>query len=127
MIFNFAFVQTDINPFGVAIFHTIYNIFTAFMLFPFGKLIERLSVKYIPESKADIEKKAVLLDDRLLLTPAFAIAECYEKAVEMGETAQINFLNATKMLKNYNQEIADSIVENEEKIQELFFLVLQFL
>ena len=116
LIFKFSFVETDINPFGVAIFHTIYNIFTAFMLFPFGKLIERLSVKYIPESKADIEKKAVLLDERLLNTPAFAIAECYEKAVEMGDTAQINFLNATKMLKNYKQEIADSIVENEEKI-----------
>ena len=116
LIFKFAFVETDINPFGVAIFHTIYNIFTAFMLFPFAKFIEKLAIKYIPETKTDKPKKVVILDERLLLSPSIAISECYTKAVEMGEIAKLNFLNSTKMLKTFNKEIADSIVENEEKI-----------
>jgi len=116
MIFKFAFIETDINPFGVAIFHTIYNIFTAFILFPFAKFIEKLAVKYIPETKADLNKKTVVLDERLLLSPAVAIAECYRKAIEMGETAQYNYHHAAKMLKRYNQKIADAIIENEEKI-----------
>lgn len=116
LIFKFSFVETDINPFGVALFHTIYNILTAFMLFPFGKIIEKLAVKYIPETQADKNKKAVLLDERLLLSPAIAISECFRKAVEMGEIAKVNFLNSTKLLKNFNSETANSIIENEEKI-----------
>ena len=115
MIFKFAFIYTDINPFGIAIFHTVYNIFTAFTLFPFAKFIEKLAVKYIPENKSDIEN-TVMLDERLLLSPTLAISECFRKTIDMGELSQFNFINATKMLKTYRLRMADEITENETKI-----------
>ena len=115
MIFQFSFVHTDINPAGIALFHTLYNILTAGMLFPCAKLIEKLTIKMIPESKEDAENK-VLLDDRLLTIPSLAVAECYKKTFEMAELAQLNFVNATRMLKSYHQKIADQIVENETKL-----------
>ena len=115
MVFNFAFVHTDINPFGVAIFHTVYNIFTAFMLFPFAKVIEKLAIKYIPESKTP-KDRTVLLDDRLLLTPSFAISECNEKTIEMAKIVEYNFINSTKMLKSFHQKKAEQIQDNEIRI-----------
>jgi len=126
MVFQFSFVDTDINPFGVAVFHTIYNIFTAIMLFPCAKLIEKLAIKYIPEKKSD-DESGVLLDERLLLSPTLAITECFKKTIEMGELAQFNFVNAAKMLKTYRPRMADEIVENETKIDSYEYKLDSFL
>ncbi len=112
---NLKFLNTSINPFGIAIFHTIFNISSAFILLPFSKLIEKLAIKYISENKSDT-KKSVILDERLLLSPTLAIAECYKKTVEMGELSQFNFVNAVKMLKTYRNRIAEKIEENEIQI-----------
>ena len=115
LIFKFSFLETNINPAGIALFHTIYNIFTAAMLFPFAKLIERLTIKFIPETKQESENK-VFLDERLLLAPSFAIAECFRKTVEMADTVQFNYITSTKMLKSYHQKKAEQIIQNETTI-----------
>jgi len=114
LIFNFAFVSTDITPLGVAIFHTGYNILTAFMLFPFAKVIEKLAIKFIPE-KAKADEK-VFLDERLLLAPSFAISECYRQTIKMAELVEFNYLNSTKMLKSFHQKKAEQIQANETEI-----------
>ena len=85
------------------------------MLFPFVKLIENITIKLIPESKKEAENK-VFLDERLLMAPSFAIAECFRKTVEMAETVQYNFITATKMLKSYHEKKAIEITENETQI-----------
>lgn len=115
LIFKFSFVSTDITPVGVAIFHTVYNIIAAIMLFPFAKFIERLAVKYIPEGKNTADSK-VLLDERLLNTPTFAITECIAKTVKMGYLAELNFINSTKMLKDYDEKKSEQIRQQETKI-----------
>ena len=115
LIFKFAFVNTDISPVGVAVFHTAYNIFTAFMLFPFGKFIEKLTIKFIPENKTS-STDTVLLDERLLLAPSFAISECYHKSIQMAEIVEFNYIYSTKMLKSFHQKKADQIIENETQI-----------
>ena len=111
---NIEALHTDISPFGVALFHTVYNICTAFMLLPFAKLIEKISIKCIPDKKES--RKNVLLDDRLLLAPTFAVAEAYRQTVKMAEMVEYNFVYASKMLKSYHQKKADQIRENEIKI-----------
>lgn len=113
-IFHFAFLKTDISPAGVAIVHTGYNLITAAILFPFGKFIEKLAIITIPEKKE--KSKHVFLDDRLLLAPGFAIAECYRQTIKMAEIVEYNFINSTKMLKSYHQKKAEQIKENEIKI-----------
>lgn len=115
LFLNLKFLNTNINPFGIAIFHTIFNVSAAFILLPFSKLIEKLAVKYIPENKTEVDK-TVFLDERLLLSPTFAISECYKKTLEMGELSQFNFINSAKMLKTFRQRMAEEIEENEIKI-----------
>ncbi len=115
LIFRFKFLSTSISPFGVAVFHTIYNIFTALMLFPFVKLIEKLTIKFIPDKPTESEK-VVLLDDRLLVSPSLAISECYKKTIDMAELVHYNYICSTKMLKSFHQKKADEINENETTI-----------
>lgn len=114
-IFHFAFVSTDINPAGVAIVHSTYNILTAVMLFKFIKFLEQSAIKIIPDSNKDTSKK-VFLDERLLNTPTLAISECFVKTIEMAEMVQYNYVTATKMLKSFHRKKADEIVENESTI-----------
>ena len=114
-LIDIPLMHANINPFGIAAFHTVYNIFTAFMLLPFAKVIERLSIKFIPEGKNEQERK-VLLDERLLLAPTFAVSECYRQSVKMAELVEYNFVYSSKLLKSFHQKKADQIKENEIKI-----------
>lgn len=115
VIFKFSFVYVDINPAGIAIVHSVYNILTAAILFHFIKMIERLAIKFVPDSKKESDKK-VFLDERLLNTPSIAISECFVKTIEMAEIVQYNYVTATKMLKSFHSKKADEIVENESTI-----------
>lgn len=114
-LIDIPLMKMNINPFEIAVFHTVYNIFTAFMLLPFVKLIENLAIKFIPE-KQEKEDKNVLLDERLLLVPTFAVSECYKQTINMAEIVEFNFINSTKMLKSYHSKKAEQISKNEAQI-----------
>lgn len=112
--FKLEFITDSITPVGIAIVHSIFNVVTTFMLFPFTKLLEKAAIKLVKEEKK--KDKNVLLDDRLLLAPSFAIAECYRQTIKMAEMVEFNFINSTKMLKSYHQKKAEQINANELKI-----------
>lgn len=109
------FFNMDINPVGIAIFHTACNVLTAAVFFPFVKLIEKITIILIPDNKKESDN-TVILDERLLLAPSFAIAECFRKTVQMAETVEYNFLTSTKMLKSYHQKKAEEINGYETEI-----------
>ena len=115
-IFKFAFVNMDINPAGIAVVHSVYNILTAILLFNFIKFLERTAIKLVPDSKEDVSKKKVFLDERLLNTPTLAISESFIKTIEMAELVQENYIAATKMLKDFDKKKAEEIKENESTI-----------
>lgn len=113
-IFRFSLHNTNISPFGIAIVHSIFNIAATAILFPFTKLLEKLAIIAIPDKK--VKDKNVLLDERLLLAPSFAIAECVRQTTKMAEIVEFNFINSTKMLKSYHYKKAEQIKNNEIKI-----------
>lgn len=113
-LLNFKFASNNITPFGIATVHSIFNIVTTILLFPFTKLLEKMAIRLVPDKKQT--NKNVLLDERLLLAPTFAIAECYRQTIKMAELVGLNFVNSTKMLKSFHAKIAEQIRENEIKI-----------
>ena len=113
-IIKFSLHNAGISPFGIAVVHSIFNIAATIILFPFVKLLEKIAISIIPERK--VKGEAVILDDRLLLAPSFAIAECYRQSVKMAEMVEFNFINSTKMLKSYHKKKAEQINANEIKI-----------
>ena len=112
-VFNFAFLKSDITPVQIALFHTGYNIFTAFLLLPFAKFIEKLSIKFIPDKE---DEHKVFLDERLLLSPNLAIAEAHNKTMKMASRVESNVIYATKLLKRFEAKKAEVIGINEKKI-----------
>ena len=114
VIFKFGFVPQNISPFGIAVVHSIFNIATTIILFPFTKLLEKSAIAIVPEKET--KDKTVLLDERLLLAPSFAISEAYRQTIKMAETVEFNFINSTKMLKSYHSRKAEQIRNNEIKI-----------
>ena len=115
MVFKFNFLHSDISPIGVAIFHSSYSLLTALCVFPFIKLLEKITINLIPDKKAP-EEETVFLDERLLLAPSFAISECFRKTIEMASVVEFNLFYSAKMLKSFHQKKAEQIEANEVQI-----------
>lgn len=98
------------NPFGIAVCHSIFNIATTIVLFPFAKQLENLALLIIKDKK---DEKEVILDERLLLTPSIAIAQCYKTTATMAKITRDTLVMAVRMLKQYNPKVAEIINKNE--------------
>ena len=117
-LLDFAFVASSIDPAGVALVHTIFNIVTTAMLLPFTKLLEKLAYTLVRDSKKEKEakEKHAMLDERLLATPAVAIEVCHGVTIEMGELSKKTMELAIGMLFQYDKDIEEQIKENENRI-----------
>lgn len=116
-IANFAFVNTDIDTFGIALVHTIFNIATSLMLCPFCKQLEKLANLIIKEDvKSKEENPLGVLDDRLLTMPAFAISKCTAITIEMAQLANDNINRAIALMKHYDKKMVEKINETEALI-----------
>ena len=108
---KFNFLNDSISPVGVAFVHSLFNIFTALILLPFAKQLEKLACFLV---KDDVkEEKAELLDERLLTSSAVAIARCKELTDEMARIAARSFVKAMKLIENYDEQIVEEINKDE--------------
>ena len=98
------------NPFGIAVCHSIFNIATTIVLFPFAKQLENLALLIIKDKK---DEKEVILDERLLLTPSIAISQCYKTTGTMAKVTRDTLVMSVRMLKQYNPKVAEIINKNE--------------
>lgn len=112
MIFNFSFKSTPVNPFSIAVIHTIFNIATTLLLLPFTKQLEAFANKIIKEKR---DEKIELLDERLISTPSIALLRCRELTVDMALLAHESLISAFSIIDDYDKVIAEKIEENENK------------
>ncbi len=111
-IFHFDVVDAPISALGIAVVHTVFNVINTFVLMPFSKPLEKLAKVTI----RDTNTQEALLDERLMLSPSFAIAECRALAVKMAHAARDSMLSAIQVIKEYDSQTAAEITEWEEKI-----------
>jgi len=112
------------NPFGIAIVHTVYNIVTVMVCFPLSKML----MKFIDSIIKDKNEEEVILDERLLLTPSIAIAQCYKATGTMAKVTRETLALSVRMLKHYNPKAAEVINKNEvliDKYQDTLETFLQ--
>ncbi|MBE6927197.1 MAG: Na/Pi cotransporter family protein [Ruminococcaceae bacterium] len=114
-VFNFGFTDTNIDAFGIALVHTIFNVFTTATLCPFNKQLEAIAHKVIRPSKNDISTGA-FLDERLLRTPSVAVSEAVNMTGKMANIAQRSILTAIEQFKTYSQKSADAIIKDEDEL-----------
>lgn len=116
MIFDFSFADEAIAPAGIAIVHSIFNIATTIILFPFSKQIEKLAVKTVKEKNEKTSE--TFIDDRLLITPSLAVSECRNYTVKMADIAIETLLDSVSLVSKYSSKIADKIVKNEQTLDD---------
>lgn len=114
-IFQFDFLQNTVMPSQIAIIHSVFNIFSTLVMLPFTKQLEKLAYMTIKDGKKGKEDAPVLLDERFLLTPSYAVEKSREVTVQMADLVEKTAMTAFSLLKNYKSEKASKISENEKK------------
>ncbi len=118
-VFSFAFTDEIVGAAGIALVHSVFNIFTTAALLPFTKGLENLAYLTIP--KTDDEKAQevdvfAVLDERFLGSPAFAIEQCRSLVSRMAEMTRDAFLTAMSVLTAYSEEEAEDVIKKENMI-----------
>ena len=81
-VFETPFLDGNIDMWGIAITHTVFNIISVLALFPMSKQIERLAVVLVKDKKESDEFS--VFDERLIATPSVAIERSKTAALKMA-------------------------------------------
>lgn len=118
---HFEFLDAPATALGVAIIHSVYNIFATAILLPFSSGLEKLSYLTLPEEKtaAVVNTSDIpVLDVRFLDTPPIATAQCKNAAVKMAELCKKALFQAMDLLKRYDEEKAEEVRKMESMVDE---------
>lgn len=118
-LIHFEFTNDIVGAAGIALIHSIFNLFTTIVLLPFTKGLEKLAYITIPisvEEKDKTEDEFQILDSRFLMTPGFAIEQCRTLANKMAELSRDCFVKAMGVLTEYSEETVEEVIELEERI-----------
>ncbi len=117
-IFHFEFTNQPISSFMIAVVHSIFNTVTTILLLPFCNQLEKLAMLIVrdKQTKGSTETSdphAVLLDERILRSPAFAIAECRNVTAKMAELVRSTLFSAIGLLTKFDEAVAAEVETNE--------------
>lgn len=115
-ILKFPFLNEAANAAGIAVTHTVFNVFATLLLLPFSKALERLAYFTVREGAEEKDEEYQLLDSRFLDTPSFAIEQCKNVTVKMAELSRLALFQSMEMLKSYDEKTAEEIIRMEEKV-----------
>ena len=113
-IFKPVILTESASYLGIAACHTIFNILCTALLLPASSLLEKLTYKLIPDT--DDKEEKVELDERLLATPAIALAQSVELANKMAKRSVEGFRLSISLLDEYTSEKAEEIRKLEKKV-----------
>lgn len=106
-------LSRNANPFGIALFNTVFKAFQVIVLFPCYKQLEKLAIRIIPEGKENDEFD--LLDERFFDSPSLAVSQAREVTIKMFSKAQDILTRSIDLIENYTNEGFDYIYEGESK------------
>ena len=111
---DFHLDSTPIGAFGIAVFHSIFNVACTVVLYPFIGKLEKLAIRSIrdDDNKDEID---LMMDERLLATPSIAIEQCRGSACDMARLAQKALVRSLELVKKYSEKEATKVIEMEDK------------
>ena len=118
---KFAFLDEPANALGIAVIHSIYNIFATCILLPFSDGLVKLSCLTIRDSAEEVKLNAAesdfqVLDARFLDTPPIATAQCKNVAVKMAEICKKALFQAMDLLKKYDEDKLQEVCRMESLV-----------
>ena len=116
LLFQPAIISAPIDPAGIAVCHSVFNLCTTALLLPFSRQLVRLADRAIPPQPAPADTTHQLLDSRVLAIPAMAITACGSLTQQMAAAARYAVRTAIGLLETYNEAEASAISEGEETL-----------
>ena len=115
-VVHFDFVNETIAAWGIAVVHSTFNIAATLILLPFANGLEKLAILTIPD---DAEKESfALLDERLLNTPAVAVARAHSATADMAELARVGVMQAMSLTHTWDDTLAQKVRDEESKVDQ---------
>ena len=116
LLLDFAFVNETVTAWGIAVVHSIFNLTATAVLLPFANGLEKLAILTIPD---DAEKESfALLDERLLNTPAVAVARAHSATADMAELARVGVMQAMSLTHTWDDTLAQKVRDEESKVDQ---------
>jgi len=110
-------------PQQAAMFHTLYNVATMFLLLPFIKQIANLMNKIVPviaqNADAIYENKLIYVDNLTKTTPTIAVVNAHLEVCRAWKIANKNLDLATEAFFERNAETAKKVIEYEKTVDYL--------
>ena len=106
--------QTEIST-----VHTIFNVGTTILLFPFSDLIIKLARKLEKEDENTEDESRVLLDDRMLETPGIALQSALSEVSRMGSIVLRTVDKAIDVIFTKDYQKILEIKEEEDTVDRL--------
>lgn len=130
---NFSHFIVKLSPTSVARqianFHTLFNIISSAVLFPFVGLISKLVIKLIPndEEEETKSKKLLFINADTILTPSIAVTQVKREVIRMAEMTYKNARLALDAFFNGNTSLTDKVFDTEKTINFLNHEITAFL
>ena len=112
VIFAPVLLTEAANYLSIAIINTAFKALNTALLLPMSGLLEKLAYVILPDAEAP--EKTSILDERLMATPAIALAQSRAVALEMAECSVDCLKKALSSLENYSSALAKEIRQGED-------------
>lgn len=135
-----SFFSGALSPVEISIFHTIFNVSSTLLLYPFGDLLVSLSGKLVRESQKDreellardgyteIERNLIQhLDLRLLESPAMAIQASRSEVINMGRIVELNVAESVMVMLDRDREKLEEVFAREKVIDNMQKILTDYL
>ena len=112
LFIDWAFLDSSVSAWNIAVIHTIFNVGATAVLMPMNKLLVKLAYVFVPAEP--VHQAPVLLDERLLATPAVAVQRAHEIAADMGKDALEAMKLAMGLTTEFDQATMEKVIELED-------------
>jgi len=117
-IYTFLHDYAQADAFAVAVCHSIFNVLTAALLLPFGRLMEKMACFVIRDKADESQIKGLFLDERLFNSPSVAVSECNAATISMCALAHMNVMRAIGLFGKYDENTVEEIRTAEKVLDE---------
>ncbi len=114
-----AWAMESISQTQIGLIHTLFNIATTLLLFPFSNLIIRLAQKISKAGKEEANSRVALLDERLLETPGIALRTLNDELLRMGELVVGILKTATEAILKPDENKIREVKEKEQLVDKM--------
>ena len=134
-IIGFSFWNSSIDMGGIANFHTIFNLVSTILLFPFIKQIEKLTIITVRDNKKEEEDSneddylIVLnkLDEQFTTIPSIGIKNSISVIEKMAEITEKNFKKTMQLIEQFDGKKLERVQEREDIIDKMEERVTKYL